>query len=341
MNKAKLVSSQKPQKRFEDALFDFMCMAKGRSQSLMIRYFLEQVITHSDVCEQGSILVYSSPPDTASKQPGDLKLYDRATNSNSLAHFPGKNFKTDEGLGGLVFRKRRPVFASNAVEHPDFVPLSKQDIGSIYCVPIILEDDQPPFGIVSFHNPRATADRLDEQKRALMDIAVKALEVMLPSAPIRLVPEERLFIVHGRDEQRLEELTKLISDAGFYPVTVKTSTRTGQDLLTFIEKEIRGCVAGFVLLTPDDEGRLCQFGEPLRLRARQNVIFEGGYLTALFRRTNRICFLQQGKLEIPSDLHGLLMERFDEHLDRDRIIRTIEQWGLEPTVRAGAISDSS
>jgi predicted nucleotide-binding protein len=82
------------------------------------------------------------------------------------------------------------------------------------------------------------------------------------------------------------------------------------------------------LLTADDEGRLYRFGEPLRQRARQNVIFEAGYLTALFRRTNRICFLQQGDLEIPSDLNGLLMEQVDTHVDRERIILTLEEWGI-------------
>jgi len=109
---------------------------------------------------------------------------------------------------------------------------------------------------------------------------------------------------------------------------IQTFARTGQDLLGFIEKRIRGWVAGFVLLTPDDEGRLYRVGEPLRQRARQNVIFEGGYLTALFRRTNKICFLQEGDLEIPSDLNGLLTEQFEQHINRERIVKTLREWGL-------------
>jgi hypothetical protein len=88
---------------------------------------------------------------------------------------------------------------------------------------------------------------------------------------------------------------------------------------------------GFVLLTPDDEGRLFKFGEPMRQRARQNVIFEGGYLTALFRRKNRICFLQKGDVEVPSDLNGLLMERFPERIDAGRILLTLGEWGLGST----------
>ena len=49
---------------------------------------------------------------------------------------------------------------------------------------------------------------------------------------------------------------------------------------------------------------------------------------ALFRGTNRVCFLQQGEVEIPSDLNGLLMERFEERIDRERIRLTLREWGL-------------
>lgn len=114
------------------------------------------------------------------------------------------------------------------------------------------------------------------------------------------------------------------------PVVIQSQARTGSDLLTFLEDKIRTCLAGLILLTPDDEGRLYQFGQQLRQRARQNVLFEAGYLTALFRHSNRICFLQKGvDLEIPSDLHGLLMETApDGIIDAERIKLTLSQWGL-------------
>jgi len=319
----------KPQKPFERALYDFMCMAKGRSQSLIIRYFLEQIITHSDICEQGSVLLYSPPSDQTKESVGALKLYDDrvATNVNSIAEFPGSDFEVNEGLAALVFRKRSPEFTLDAKAHPDFVPIENQDIGAIYCIPILL-DDSEPFGIVSFHNPVASVKAIDEDKRKSMDIAVKVLEAMLSLAPVRLVPEATVFIVHGRNEGFLTELQDVLKSENIEYVVVQSLARTGQDLLTFIEERIRGCVAGFVLLTPDDEGRLYQFGEPLRQRARQNVIFEGGYLMALFRRTNRVCFLKQGDLEIPSDLNGLLMEHVSGQIDRQRIQLTLKDWGL-------------
>ncbi len=321
-----------PLKSFDTALHDFMCMARRQSQSRIITYFLEQVIECSDMCDNGTVHVYF----TSATHPIEhrLKLHQGkvARNLNSVAAFDSDDFSVDEGLAGLAFRKRCPEFARQASVHPEFKKLDIQkdsDIGSIYCVPVFLDEDQPPFGVVSFHNTVQTnRDLSDEQKRSRMDLSVKILEAMLSLAHIPLVYQEKLFVVHGRDTGLVDQLKFILREQGVDPVMVQTYARTGQDLLTFIEHRIRGCVGGFVLLTPDDEGRLYRFGEPLRQRARQNVIFEGGYLTALFRRTHRICFLQQGELEIPSDLNGLLMEQFQDSIDRDRIILTLKEWNL-------------
>jgi predicted nucleotide-binding protein len=146
------------------------------------------------------------------------------------------------------------------------------------------------------------------------------------------VRRDRVFIVHGRNQHFRQQLENILLQEKIEPVVIQSLARTGQDLLTFLEDQIRDCIAGFVLLTPDDEGRLYEFDEPLRQRARQNVIFEGGYLTALFRDTQRICFLQFGDLEIPSDLNGLLMERFASDIDAERIRLTLKVWGLKQTV---------
>jgi hypothetical protein len=57
------------QKTFR-ACLDFMCMSRGQSHNLIVRYFVEQLIERTTICEQGSILIYN--PATAS-----LKLYDQ------------------------------------------------------------------------------------------------------------------------------------------------------------------------------------------------------------------------------------------------------------------------
>lgn len=316
----------RPKKPFENALFDFICMSKGQSHNQIVRYFVEQLMKRSNVCEQGSILVYNPARE-------NLKLYDefKVNNINSINAFPSADFSTNEGLAGLVFRKRAPEYVPDTSKHPEFTPVSGQDIHTIYCAPIVLEYQHDPFGVASFHNSRDGGE-IEEHTRKCMAIAVQTLEAMLSLTPLskRLVPKEKVFIVHGRNKDVLADLECILTEEKIEYVVIQSLARTGQDLLSFIEDRIRDCVAGFILLTPDDEGRLFQFGEPLRQRPRQNVIFEGGYLMALFRGTNRVCFVQQGSVEIPSDLNGLLMERFEERLNAQRIRLTLQEWGLVP-----------
>jgi predicted nucleotide-binding protein len=75
--------------------------------------------------------------------------------------------------------------------------------------------------------------------------------------------------------------------------------------MTVIEKLEARTQVGFavVLLTPDDVGGLSN--DRLQPRARQNVIWEWGYLVAKLGRSNVICLYKTG-VEIPSDLHGVV-----------------------------------
>jgi predicted nucleotide-binding protein len=59
----------------------------------------------------------------------------------------------------------------------------------------------------------------------------------------------------------------------------------------------------FALFTPDD---LVQKPTKAR-RARQNVVFEFGYVLGMLGRTSgRVFFLHKGDVELPSDLHGVI-----------------------------------
>ena len=60
-----------------------------------------------------------------------------------------------------------------------------------------------------------------------------------------------------------------------------------------------------VLLTPDD-----LIGETFQPRARQNVLVELGYFIGKLSR-QRVCTLQVGKIEIPSDWAGVINAPFD------------------------------
>jgi predicted nucleotide-binding protein len=333
------------QESFYEFLLDFMCMARNRKSSLVIRYFLEIIIMRSPICETGSILVLAADRSGSSKEMNTLLVWTENDDVNSLEELREKNrqLPIDDGIAAMAFRKRAPEYAPLAEKHHSFRfstdstgQKKTTDIGPIYCVPIILSDSGgEPFGVVAFQNTKKYAKEnnnqmLTDEDRLKMRLAVKTLEAMLLCSPRKLVDYKQVFIVHGHNDKIREELEKFLDEKGIRSVVIQAKARTGGDLLSTIEDQINSCMAGFILLTPDDEGRLYKYGEQTRLRPRQNVIFEAGFLTALFRKTRRVCFVKEGDLEIPSDLNGLLMETYTGNLDEKRIKNVLVMWGMLP-----------
>jgi predicted nucleotide-binding protein len=66
-----------------------------------------------------------------------------------------------------------------------------------------------------------------------------------------------------------------------------------------------------VLYTPDDVGNVKSEAESLNVRARQNVVFEHGYLIGRLGREN-VSALVDGKLELPNDISGVVYINLDE-----------------------------
>ena len=331
------------QESFYEFLLDFVCMARNRKSSLVIRYFLEIIIMRSPLCETGSILVLAADRSGSSKEMNTLLVWTENDDVNSLEELREKNrqLPIDDGIAAMAFRKRAPEYAPLAEKHHSFRfstdsngQKKTTDIGPIYCVPIILSDSGgEPFGVVAFQNTKKYAEENNKQMftdedRLKMRLAVKTLEAMLLCSPRKLVDYKQVFIVHGHNDKIREELEKFLDEKGIRSVVIQAKARTGGDLLSTIEDQINSCMAGFILLTPDDEGRLYQYGEQPKLRPRQNVIFEAGFLTALFRKTRRVCFVKDGDLEIPSDLNGMLMETYTGNLDEERIRSVLVLWGM-------------
>jgi len=345
------------QESFYEFLHDFVCMARNRRAALVIRYFLEIIIKRSPLCETGAILVLAADQNGSSKEMNTLLVWRDDDDVNSLEELrkrkDNRQLPINDGIAAMAFRKRAPEYAPLAEKHHSFkfsTDLTGKeslttDIGPIYCVPIILSDSGgEPFGVAAFQNTKKSivntktcaeentnqtyASEFTDEDRLKMRLAVKTLEAMLLCSPRKLVDYKQVFIVHGRKEKIRDELVKFLKEKGIGSVVIQAKARTGGDLLSTIEDQINSCMAGFILLTPDDEGRLYQYGEQPRLRPRQNVIFEAGFLTALFRKTRRVCFVKDGDLEIPSDLNGMLMETYTGNLDEERIRSVLVLWGM-------------
>jgi predicted nucleotide-binding protein len=119
-------------------------------------------------------------------------------------------------------------------------------------------------------------------------------------------PNKRVFIVHGHDELLKTKTARFIEKLGYEAVILHEQMSKG---MTIIEKIEANTDVGFaiVLYTPDDQGNANEKATKgaLNLRARQNVVFEHGYLIAKLSRS-RVVPLVSGAVELPSDISGVV-----------------------------------
>ncbi|MGB4498145.1 MAG: nucleotide-binding protein, partial [Methylococcaceae bacterium] len=118
----------------------------------------------------------------------------------------------------------------------------------------------------------------------------------------------KVFIVHGRDKSE-ETVARFIEQLELKVIILHEQASGSKAIIEKIEANTD---VGFaiVLYTPCDEGNLV--GETPKARARQNVIFEHGYLIGKLGR-DKVCALVKGDIEKPNDISGVLYIPFDEH----------------------------
>lgn len=118
-----------------------------------------------------------------------------------------------------------------------------------------------------------------------------------------------IFIVHGRDELTKVSVARFVERLGFSAIVLHEQASAGQTIIEKIEKHTN---VGFaiVLYTPCDVGGISNNDE-LKARARQNVVFEHGYLIGKLGR-QKVCALVKNNIEIPNDVSGVVYIPFDD-----------------------------
>lgn len=125
------------------------------------------------------------------------------------------------------------------------------------------------------------------------------------------IDKSKVFIVHGHDNLAKLEVSSFIKDIGFEPIILHEQASGGATIIEKIE-QYSNVGFGIVLYTPCDVGS--KNAEPLSLtpRARQNVVFEHGYLIGKLKRGN-VCALVKGDIETPNDISGIVYVPLDDH----------------------------
>lgn len=117
---------------------------------------------------------------------------------------------------------------------------------------------------------------------------------------------QRIFVVHGHDELLKTKTARFIEKLGYEAIILHEQASRG---MTIIEKIEANTDVGFaiVLYSPDDKGNVAAAADKgeLLMRARQNVVFEHGYLMAKLSRAH-VVPLVSGKVELPSDISGVV-----------------------------------
>lgn len=129
----------------------------------------------------------------------------------------------------------------------------------------------------------------------------------------------KAFIVHGHDAAAKYELKNYLQNTLKIPeaIILQEQASSGRTVIEKFEDSASDCNLVFALLTPDD---WASSGKSLlsdsSWRARQNAIFELGYFFGRTpRRLGRVLVLHTGRIELPSDLHGLICINIDAGIE--------------------------
>ncbi len=116
------------------------------------------------------------------------------------------------------------------------------------------------------------------------------------------IMENSIFVVHGHDELAMTATARLIEQVGLKPIILREQASAGKTIIEKIET-YSNVGFGVVIYTPCDEGAIKD--EVLRPRARQNVVFEHGFLIGKLGRPN-VCALVKDNVEPPNDISGIV-----------------------------------
>jgi predicted nucleotide-binding protein len=118
-----------------------------------------------------------------------------------------------------------------------------------------------------------------------------------------------IFIVHGQDDLAKLEIARFIETIGFKPIILHEQASSGKTIIEKIE-EYTNVKFGIVLYTPCDIGAKNDKKPLLKPRARQNVVFEHGFLIGKLGRSNVSAIVKES-VEIPNDISGVVYTSMD------------------------------
>ena len=137
---------------------------------------------------------------------------------------------------------------------------------------------------------------------------------------------QNVFIVHGHDNDLIEEVKACISELELNPIVLHEQPNRGLTIIEKLESYIENCKCAVILYTPCDLGKSVNEAE-LSERARQNVVYEHGLFQGALTR-KRVILLKKGNTVLPGDNDGMVYTSVDSADWKEKLkmeIRAIDE----------------
>lgn len=165
------------------------------------------------------------------------------------------------------------------------------------CDPLTPSAGQPTAREQKFINAQARA-------YDVLTAAIGDLNYRLVSQDVN--DNRTVFIVHGHDTGLLNEVDVFLLKLGFNTTVLGSEPNQMRTVIEKFEKHASQVGFAVILMTPDDIGYAVNAGrDSQQYRSRQNVVLELGFFLDKFGRS-RMCLIQRGNIEVPSDLGGVI-----------------------------------
>jgi predicted nucleotide-binding protein len=190
---------------------------------------------------------------------------------------------------------------------PTFEPLTNEQLKNLR---LLLDIDEWEFNRTHWAIKDEDLFNVLEKNNLIEQSSVEAISkrVTSSSIPKHDVNSNQIFIVHGHDEAAKVSMARFISELGFKPIILHEQPNSGRTIIEKIEA-YSNVGFGVVLYTPCDIGS--KKGEAaLNKRARQNVVFEHGFLIGKLGRPRVSAFVKED-IETPNDISGVVYTNLD------------------------------
>lgn len=187
---------------------------------------------------------------------------------------------------------------------------SYDNVGSINVFFIGGQKETPAQELKKFKEKIGT--KLDNLKKLRLKselLKTNTFNRVVEAEIIKKLNKTEVFIVHGHNEEAKAKTARFITKLGFNPIILHEQVSSSKTVIEKIEK-YTDVGFGIILYTPCDIGAKNVEKPNYQNRARQNVVFEHGFLIGKIGREN-VCALVKSEVETPNDISGVVYVKMD------------------------------